>query len=118
MLAEELRAAGKPLVVVEQRPARLAEAEGMRCLCVTGDATDEDVLRAAGIARASVLATVLPDAANVFITLSARTLNPALESSRAARRPPPSASCCRRGLTASAYRRGADRAHDPLSGER
>ena len=34
---------------------------------------------AVGIARARILATVLPDdAANVFITLSARSLNPAL----------------------------------------
>ncbi|HYQ29671.1 MAG TPA: NAD(P)-binding protein [Polyangiaceae bacterium] len=44
-----------------------------------GEATDEDVLREAGVTRARVLATVLPDdAANVFITLSARSLNKAL----------------------------------------
>jgi len=37
------------------------------------------VLREAGVTRARVLATVLPDdAANVFITLSARSLNKAL----------------------------------------
>jgi Trk K+ transport system NAD-binding subunit len=44
-----------------------------------GDATDEAVLVGAGVARASTVATVLPnDAANVFITLSARSLNKAL----------------------------------------
>lgn len=38
------------------------------------------MLRAAGIARARVLATVLPnDAANVFITLSARNMNPSVQ---------------------------------------
>ncbi len=45
-----------------------------------GDATNEPTLEAAGIARARALATVLPnDAANVFITLSARNLNHDLE---------------------------------------
>jgi Trk K+ transport system NAD-binding subunit len=38
------------------------------------------VLRAVGISRARVLATVLPnDAANVFITLSARNMNPEIQ---------------------------------------
>jgi Trk K+ transport system NAD-binding subunit len=45
-----------------------------------GDATEADVLREAGVMRARTLATVLPnDAANVFITLRARGLNPDLE---------------------------------------
>ncbi|MFL5253011.1 MAG: potassium channel family protein [Rhodopila sp.] len=44
------------------------------------DATEETTLQAAGVRRARVLATVLPhDAANVFITLSAHSLNPELE---------------------------------------
>ena len=47
---------------------------------MAGDATDTNVLREAGVMRARTLATVLPnDAANVFITLSARRLNPDLE---------------------------------------
>jgi Trk K+ transport system NAD-binding subunit len=47
---------------------------------VQGDATDAAVLREAGVMRARTLATVLPnDAANVFITLRARGLNPDLE---------------------------------------
>ena len=51
----------------------------MGYLAVQGEATDEGVLRDAGVSRARVLATVLPDdAANVFITLSARSLNKAL----------------------------------------
>jgi voltage-gated potassium channel len=45
-------------------------------LYVTGDATDDGVLIRAGIKRAKALLTVLPDdASNVFIVLSARSLN-------------------------------------------
>ena len=47
---------------------------------INGDATSEEVLTLAGIQRASVLASVLPDdAANVFITLTARELRPDME---------------------------------------
>jgi Trk K+ transport system NAD-binding subunit len=43
---------------------------------VHADASDETTLQRAGIDRARVLATVLPDdEVNVFITLSARSLN-------------------------------------------
>src|SRR6201999_3986694 len=54
----------------------MAAARDLGFLSLQGDATDEDVLRRAGGSRARALATVLPDdAANVFITLSARSLN-------------------------------------------
>jgi voltage-gated potassium channel Kch len=80
MLASTLRAGGSAFVVVERDEAKLAAAREAGCLTLHGDATDEDALRAAGIARAGILATVLPnDAANVFITLSARSLNPRLQ---------------------------------------
>jgi voltage-gated potassium channel len=80
MLAHELKTADRDFVIVERSPAKLAEAEAAGYVCLTGDATDEAVMIAAGIARAKVLATVLPDdAANVFITLSARSLNPTVE---------------------------------------
>ncbi|HEY0270286.1 MAG TPA: potassium channel family protein [Sphingomonas sp.] len=80
MLARDLAAAGMPLVVVERNAARLAEAEAEGHLCLAGDATEEHALILAGITRARTLATVLPDdAANVFITLSARSLNPGVE---------------------------------------
>ena len=80
MLAKELTAGRAAFVILERDEARLAEARGLGYLCLQGDATDEAVLLAAGVARARVLATVLPDdAANVFITLSARSLNRALQ---------------------------------------
>ncbi len=80
MLARDLATGGMPLVVLERDPGRLAEAEAAGHLALAGDATEEPALIAAGIHRARVLATVLPDdAANVFITLSARNLHPELE---------------------------------------
>ncbi|MFC3175335.1 potassium channel family protein [Novosphingobium bradum] len=78
-LAKELHAARSPFVIMERSPEKLAEAEALGYLTLLADATDEAGLAQAGIARARVLATVLPsDASNVFITLSARSLNPRL----------------------------------------
>ncbi|MDB5481606.1 MAG: potassium channel protein [Caulobacteraceae bacterium] len=80
MLARDLATGGVPFVIIDQDEGRLTEARDSGYLCWAGDATDEDTLRAVGVERARVLATVLPsDAANVFITLSARSLNPALQ---------------------------------------
>jgi voltage-gated potassium channel Kch len=67
MLAQELAAGGTTFVVLERSEQRVEQ-------------TDEHSLKRAGVERARALATVLPDdAANVFITLSARNLNPNLE---------------------------------------
>lgn len=79
-LASELQRARSPYIILDRNPAKLAEAEAAGHLTLKGDATDEATLRAVGIERARVLATVLPDdALNVFITLSARNLNPRME---------------------------------------
>jgi len=79
MLARELKDGKTSFIIVERAEGRIAEARGLGYLAVQGEATDEGVLREAGVTRARVLATVLPDdAANVFITLSARSLNKAL----------------------------------------
>ncbi|MDE2562617.1 MAG: NAD-binding protein [Sphingomonadales bacterium] len=76
-LCSELKAARAAFVLVERSPEKVAEAQALGYLCVIGEATDEATLRSAGIERAKVIATVLPDdATNVFITLSARSLNP------------------------------------------
>jgi voltage-gated potassium channel len=56
--------------------ARIAE-EQPELIYLIGDSTDDDVLKRAGIHRAKALITTLPaDADNVFIVLSARSLNP------------------------------------------
>jgi voltage-gated potassium channel len=79
-LARELHATGQPLVIVDNDTERLRAAEAEGFLVVVGDCTDENVLRAAGIERARVVATVLSsDAANVFLTLTARELNGEVE---------------------------------------
>ncbi len=76
MLARELQAARRDCVVLERDADRLALARTHGLLVLQADATQEESLLAAGIDRAQALATVLPDdAANVFITLSARSLN-------------------------------------------
>ena len=80
MIASQLVAGGIPFVIVDQAAQRVAEAREDGHLTLQGEATDEVVLRSAGISRARVLATVLPnDAANVFITLSARNMNPQVQ---------------------------------------
>ena len=79
-LALDLKAAATPFVIVERSADKAREANAHGYLSIVGEATDEEVLTQAGIARARVLATVLPnDAANVFITLSARNMNANLE---------------------------------------
>jgi len=79
-LAKNLTKAGKPFVIVDLEQSRIDLAQAENYLVVQGNATEEHVLLAAGIERAKVLTTVLPDdALNVFITLTARTLNRELE---------------------------------------
>jgi len=79
MLSKDLYGGGAAFVILERSEARVAEASALGYLALQGDATDEAALVAVGVERARTLATVLPDdAANVFITLSARSLNPRL----------------------------------------
>lgn len=76
ILARKMIDAKLPFVVIDNNAERIARAEALGYLVRIGNATDETILHAAGIDRAKVLATVLPDdAANVFITLTARELN-------------------------------------------
>ena len=63
-------------MIVEREPSTLAELD---LPVIVGDATDDAVLRAAGIERAaSLVAAVDSDAANSFIALGARALGPEL----------------------------------------
>lgn len=80
--ANILTAHGVAFVVVEKDEYLIqkVDAENSDILRLVGDATDDDVLNAAGIERARALITTLPlDAQNVFIVLSARALNPQLK---------------------------------------
>jgi voltage-gated potassium channel len=67
------------LVVVDNDEQRLERIQSAGYLYVRGDASNDAVLRQAGIERARALLTaVQSDAGNVYITLSARALNPSL----------------------------------------
>jgi voltage-gated potassium channel len=78
-VADQLAGRGTPVVVVDDKPDKIAKADERGLHFVAGDATDDDTLHRAGIDRARALATVLNnDADNLFVTLSARTLNPRL----------------------------------------
>jgi voltage-gated potassium channel len=79
IIAHELRARGLPLVVVENNPDNLPRLEAAGHYYVVGDATREEALLEAGIERAKgLVATVHSDASNVYIVLTARSLNPQL----------------------------------------
>ena len=79
-LANELKSYGKQLVVLENAPAMQQEATELGFHCVIGNATEESVLHDVGIERASTLVTSLgSDAENVFITLTARNMNPKIQ---------------------------------------
>lgn len=79
-LVEELRHQSLPVVVVDLDPRAIDEATAAGLLCLMGDATEEVLLETVGIHRASTLVTALPsDADSVFITLTARDMNPALQ---------------------------------------
>lgn len=78
-LARELHGAGQSFVAIDTLGGVSSLATDDGYLVIEGDATEEEVLQRAGIERASVLATVLSDdAANVFVTLTAREMNPDL----------------------------------------
>lgn len=79
LICKEFEARPIPFVVVEKNP-HLCERLGRDgYLFVQGNATDDESLLAAGIERARGLITaVTSDTDNVYITLSARGLNPDL----------------------------------------
>ena len=79
VMANQLAKTEQTFLIIENDPKKIALAEEKGFLVKVGDATDEDILEAAGIGTSGVLATVLPDdSTNVFITLTARELNPDL----------------------------------------
>ena len=68
-----------PFVVLETDEVGIQGIVSLDYVFVIGDATDEDVLTAAGIERAHTLISTLPqEALNVYLTLTARHMNPKL----------------------------------------
>jgi voltage-gated potassium channel len=80
--AEELRHARIPFVVVDNNEERVERAMRAGMLAVLADASRDETLRDVGIARAKgLIATLASDADNLFVILSAKTLNPGLQLS-------------------------------------
>ena len=105
-IVAELTRAGASLVVVE---ISLGEAElphGPDVLSIEGDATSEEVLERAGIYRAKgLIAALRNDLENVFVTLTARQLNPELQIV---------ARAGEKGTESKLLRAGADRVISPF----
>lgn len=79
IVAREILAENVPAVIVESNPevVRLLEEQGIPY--VAGDATADEVLLAAGLMRARTLVAALTqEAANVYVTLTARQLCPGI----------------------------------------
>ena len=78
--AFELSDHNHPFVIIERRENVIARIrEDPNLLYIQGDATNEEVLRSAGIDRAKALIATTPnDADNMFVVLTARSMNPTL----------------------------------------
>lgn len=73
-VVEALKGSGRDYVIVDRNLKDYHFSEDTAC--VDGDATDEEMLKRAGIERAGVLIAVVgSDADNLFITMTARGLN-------------------------------------------
>lgn len=81
-VAQELHRTGHSLIIIERDVAAMQHVQhelGSELPFIEGDAADDEVLVKAGIARAAGLVTTLSlDRDNLFVTLSARTMNPTL----------------------------------------
>jgi voltage-gated potassium channel len=77
-ICEYLTERGRSIVVIDHNEDRITPVcQENGWPFVIGDATDDDVLKSAGIERAASLTTVLAtDADNLYVVLSARMLNP------------------------------------------
>ena len=77
VVANEVARAGGEVVVIERDAARETELAATGILYVIGSALEERVLEEAGVRRARAIVIVTAsDADNVYITLSARAMNP------------------------------------------
>jgi voltage-gated potassium channel len=80
--ADELRQAGVPFVVVDNNDDKVELAIRAGMLAVLADASRDDTLIEVGIARArGLIATLATDADNLFVILTAKSLNPMLQLS-------------------------------------
>jgi voltage-gated potassium channel len=75
----ELRRAGAKVVLVDNDPERVKWGDDLGVLTLTADASKDETLRRARIdTAAGLVAAISSDAENVYVTLSAKVLNPSL----------------------------------------
>ncbi len=80
--ADELERAGVPFIVMERNEDKVERAMRAGRLAALGDATLDASLKGVGIDRAKgIIATLSSDADNLYLVLSAKTLNPKLQIS-------------------------------------
>ena len=78
-VAREFTRDGVPFVTVDNDPQKIEECLAEGYLAMLGEASDDANLEEAGVQRArGLVAAVNSDAANVFVVLSARKINPGL----------------------------------------
>ncbi|MDD9995457.1 MAG: potassium channel family protein [Dehalococcoidia bacterium] len=78
-VAHALSERSSKIIVIERDDRAIADAEERGFLCIGGDSTIDDNLEAAQVREAACLiAATGDDSQNVYISLSARTLNPDL----------------------------------------
>jgi voltage-gated potassium channel len=78
-ICETLRSKPIGIVVIERDPALITRLNELNILHVVGEATDEENLIKANIQNArGLIAALKTDSDNVYVTLSARELNPGL----------------------------------------
>jgi voltage-gated potassium channel len=78
-IIQELYNTKKDFVVIEENNNVYEELQNkfLDIICINGDATKDDVLEQAGIEKAKAVAAVLPyDKDNLFLTITAKQLNP------------------------------------------
>jgi len=76
-VAEGMKRDGLPFCVVDRDAEQEVEMRSRGYICILGDATDEEVLLAAGVERAAALLALLPsDADNLYLTMTAKSMNP------------------------------------------
>ncbi|MGE5380089.1 MAG: potassium channel family protein [Methylocystaceae bacterium] len=86
--AEVLKHQGVPHVLIDHEPELIHHLQSQNILCLVGDASDDQILIEAGIKRArGVISALSDDAYNVYVTLTARALNPQLEIVARAEKP-------------------------------
>lgn len=77
VVVQEILKVSQDVVVIEHDEKLVEQLKREGVMHLAGDATDDGLLTAAGIRRAKSIVTALTDeAANVYVTLTARQLNP------------------------------------------